>query len=173
MSGPEYVPIMCDSADNCGCKRGHGNPQCSRCPNDEGSPTTYENVCWCTNFWWDGEEFECNSKGDNGPFRVDNNGRGSNMGALSLDAPYKPIECYINKQCGCIGGIPKCSQCPGDDSSEFQAKDACWCDDAFDSNSGAQECNPANRGGPFKIDVGEQGFSYNPIVCGVNSSQCI
>lgn len=41
-----YDPILCGSVFECECS-GLGTPQCSRCPDDEGSANVNNDVCWC------------------------------------------------------------------------------------------------------------------------------
>lgn len=94
------------------------------------------------------------------------------LGDCDSDAPKAPyysgnhISCKSVSQCGC-SGKPQCSSCPNGGSGNV-----CWCADAYANGSGQNECSPSAPGGPYKIDVDAQGYSYDPIMCRPGQTIC-
>lgn len=64
-----YDPILCSSVSECSCNTA-GDAQCSKCPDDGGSPNVNNNVCWCSDVPSTDTGNECNPLKDNGPAKT-------------------------------------------------------------------------------------------------------
>lgn len=62
----EYIPILCESVGECSCPAA-GEAQCSKCPDDGGSPNVDNDVCWCSDVPSKESRVECNPLKINGP----------------------------------------------------------------------------------------------------------
>lgn len=61
-----YDPILCSAVSECSCT-GAGDAQCSKCPDDGGSPNVNNDVCWCSGVPSAATGNECNPLKVNGP----------------------------------------------------------------------------------------------------------
>lgn len=143
--GTAYNPIQCSSTNTCLCT-GAGSVQCSKCPDDGGSPFVNQNVCWCSGIpggGVSGTGSECNPLKTNGP------------AAKTPDdgTAYNPILCEAVGECACGGqGDALCALCADDTGSQNQFKKVCVCENIPGGGvSGTgRECNPNRTNGPSK-----------------------